>query len=283
MAISLTVGWAPILFINSDSCDWDLIKAQSDFWIPVECFLTGGGVVGNLFWSAFFCSLARIALQLGGVVGGVTFRWLLWQSRITREGGLKAMPGEGGGLVLHELKLEAAESTLGMLDFVLGVLGSVAHSVSLFLLVSCLGEADSSLLAIWFLTALLLGLATMLSHDSQYNSKVSPATDGFRTMSLPWIRLSVYLRRFCNALDNLRCSSERWVVVKREFCKSKRFKSDVLSIKAFKLRTWASNNSRDSLLIPTTFNHSSKDGYFAKPLRSPLCKLNFALVANWWL
>ena len=58
------------------------------------------------------------------------------------------MPGEGGGLVLHELKLEAAESTLGMLDFVLGVLGSVAHSVSLFLLVSCLGEADSSLQAI---------------------------------------------------------------------------------------------------------------------------------------
>ena len=60
------------------------------------------------------------------------------------------MPGEGGGLVLHELKLEAAESTLGMLVFVvLGVLGRFAHSLlSLILLVSCLGEADSSLLAI---------------------------------------------------------------------------------------------------------------------------------------
>ena len=69
--------------------------------------------MGNLllFWSCFLTS----ALQLGGVVGGVTFR-----SITQEEGGLRTMPGEGGGLVLHELKLEAAESTLGI---VLGVLG----------------------------------------------------------------------------------------------------------------------------------------------------------------
>ena len=38
-----------IRLVNSDSCDLDLMRAQSlTTWIPVLCFLWGGGVVGNL-------------------------------------------------------------------------------------------------------------------------------------------------------------------------------------------------------------------------------------------
>ena len=110
-----------------------MIRAQSDFCIPVECFRTGGGVVGNFpssFELSFFESLLEmmIAATLGGVVGGVTFR-----SGTVQGLGFNAHPGEAGGcpveIELLEPKLEAAESTLGML-----VLGVIGHSVSLLLL-----------------------------------------------------------------------------------------------------------------------------------------------------
>lgn len=98
--------------------------------LPLLFFSTfQGGVVGGVI--IFLCSICQLLLMIGG-------------DRIS--------PGLGG-IELHELRLEAAESTLGM-HLVVGVVGIMpkeavaVHSLlleSLFLLrMSCLGEADSS-------------------------------------------------------------------------------------------------------------------------------------------
>ena len=63
----------------------------------------------------------------GGVVGGVVNLRVCsgcqpWLGGLLITGGDKVNPGEGGGMDPHELRLEPAESTLGML-FVVGVVG----------------------------------------------------------------------------------------------------------------------------------------------------------------
>lgn len=155
MAISLEVGCV-ILLTSSDSCDLDFISEQSgSFWVPVLCFRFGGGVEGNLLPTVLLLLLLVTAAvdaddedegasflllyttEQGGVVGGVILRSCHGSS----PGGDNVTPGEGGGMELHELRLEAAESTFGMV-FVVGVVG---HPESESLILSFLGEMDSSL------------------------------------------------------------------------------------------------------------------------------------------
>ena len=85
-----------------------MIRAQSDFCIPVLCFLTGGGVVGNFEEPL---PLLLFSTAHGGVVGGVVNlgrpgSWVTHEGGLEMTGGERVKLGDGGGIEPMELRLK---------------------------------------------------------------------------------------------------------------------------------------------------------------------------------